>query len=194
MKTSSYVKSFIAILVGFSALPAWSVNAGDIRESLPEVRPVETESEFRPHVALMAGVSTPEGRYNTNAEYGLDVGYQPYIPFSIAAELSSATYNGEGDNTDLTRTKLLAKGQYNFGGEVMILKDSYIGLGIGPSYETANGSDVLYMSMMPNLGFDIPLDRKPEHFVSVGANARYLITNSDGPDVFALNGVMKYWF
>lgn len=190
------MKSLIFSLVfGLSILPAaWGVTNTELRESAPEMRPIANETELKPHIALLAGPSIPEGSYNTGAEYGIDVGFQPYVPFGLGLELTSATYDADGASDDYTRTKLMAKGTYNLAGMLPVLRYSYLGLGVGPMYESTNDATTLYMGLMPNLGFDIPLTTAPSEYLSLGANARYLITNSGGPDVFALNGVMKYWF
>jgi hypothetical protein len=168
--------------------------AGESTETFPEPHRVTEQSVYTPHVGVIAGYSAPEGSYQSNVEYGLDFGFQPYVPFSLGAEVTQAQYDADGDGNDLLRTKALLKGAYNFGGNIPVIRESYVGLGVGPMIERAGGSDVTYMGLMPNLGFDIHLKNTMLEAISLGANARYLISNSDAPDVFALNGLVKYWF
>lgn len=158
---------------------------------------VQKENEWRknypkPHMGLLAGVAHPEG-YNNGTEVGVDAGFQPYVPFGASVELSTAT-NDIDNASDLTRTKLLAKGSYNFGGGVPVIKDSYVGFGAGPMLETYGSSTEVAVGIMPYLGFDIPLQRKSHDFMTAGLAARYLTTTSGGPDAFTVNGALKYWF
>jgi hypothetical protein len=167
---------------------------GQSSSTFPKPAPVREASFYSPHVGILAGYSAPEGSYQSNVEYGIDVGFQPYVPFGLGIEVTQANYDADGPGNDLTRTKALAKASYNLGGNIPVIRESYIGVGAGPMLERANGSDVVYMGLMPNLGFDIPLRNTALEKFSLGANARYLITSSNAPDVFSLNGVAKYWF
>ena len=151
---------------------------------------VQSPEEYKPHVAILAGVANPEGSFDTGADYGVDVGFQPIIPFGLGAEISQSNYTAD----DFKRTSFLVKGTYNLAGDIPVLKESYLGLAAGILVEdTAGGADS-YGGLMPNLGFDIPTFQVNQRWVSLGANARYMITGSNAPDVFALNGVVKYWF
>lgn len=164
---------------------------------LVEQRPVEAKSEYKPHVGLLAGLATPEGNYQSSAEYGITLGYQPYIPFGLGIELSSARSDVDGgsDAFDLQRTKLLVQATYNFGGNVPIIKQSYVGLAAGPMLESIGGSDDnLELGVMPTLGFDYPFALDNGKDVSAGLNARYLVSSSGQPNTFSLNAMAKYWF
>lgn len=179
--------------LGFSAFAQTDAD-NTVSKTLPEVTPVENEAGFRPHFGILAGVSTPEGSFDTGAEYGIDVGFQPVIPFSLGIEFNQANYDADAGD-DFSRSSFLLKGAYNFGGNIVVLKDSYIGLGAGLLVEDVGPATTTYGGLMPNLGFDIPTFQIKEDWVSLGANARYLITGSENaPDVFAVNGVLKYWF
>jgi hypothetical protein len=158
---------------------------------------VEKENNWKrnypkPHMGLLAGVAHPEG-YNSSAEYGVDMGFQPYVPFGAGVELSSAT-SSLTNAADLTRTKLLVKGAYNFGGGVPVIKDSYVGVGVGPMLESYGGSTEVAVGFMPYVGFDVPLQKKAHEYMTAGLAARYLATTSGGPDAFSVNGALKYWF
>ncbi len=150
----------------------------------------------KPHVGLLAGVTDAEGGYDAGAEYGLDIGYEPIAPLGLGLELSSGNseLDEAGQDIDLQRTKLLAKANYNFGGTIPVIRESYVGLGIGPMLESIAGSDRVYLGVMPQAGFDIPLSSRASKYLSAGLNARYLISSSGNPDAFAFNGQLKYWF
>jgi hypothetical protein len=80
------------------------------------------------------------------------------------------------------------------GGPIPVVKDSYFGLAAGPMLESIGSQDNLYVGLMPNIGFDIPFERKASEYMSAGFAARYLISSSGNPDVLSLNGTLKYWF
>lgn len=158
-------------------------------------KPAFADGVFRPHMGFLMGGAQGEGALDQGVEYGIEAGYQPYIPFGLGIELSTVTAERDdlaGD--DMTRTKFLVKTSYHLGGQIPILKDSYVGLAAGPMLESVGSDDDLYVGLMPNLGFDIPFERKSNDFVSAGFAARYLVSSSGNPDVFSLNGTLKYWF
>lgn len=153
-------------------------------------------SELKPHFGLLTGFATPEGNYRTSAEYGVTFGYQPYIPIAVGLELST-TYNNtsEGpESRDLQRTKLLVQGTYNFGGNVPILSQSYVGVAIGPMIESVNNDDTWEVGTLPTVGFDYPFQLRNGKDISFGANARYLMSSSSAANTFSLNAMAKYWF
>ena len=97
-----------------------------------------------------------------------------------------------GTNATLTRTRLLARGQYNFGGTIPFIRHSWVGAGLGAVWDNERNATDLNFGWAPAVGFDIPLDEAARF--SLGANANYLFVSGAKPDVFALNGVAKYWF
>lgn len=158
--------------------------------TFPKPREVVDQSELRPHVGVMVGVANPEGSYRSSGEYGIDVGYQPLIPFGLGLEITgSAIESDAGDRLD--RTGILAKATYNFGGETVVIRDSYVGLGLGAALKS-DGTDLV---SAPLVGFDIPINReKGRNMFSLGANAKYIIVGSSDPDTLSVNGVVKYWY
>jgi hypothetical protein len=195
MKLGVLVRSGVVCALAAFGLSAQADVANNLRDSVPEVRPVQSNEELRPHVAVLAGVANPEGSFSTGAEYGIDVGFQPYIPFGFGLEVSQAGYNAQAGNpNDFKRTNFLLKTSYNLGGDTVVLKDSYIGLAAGMLVEDTGPTTNTYGGLMPNIGFDIKTFEVNDRWVSLGANARYLLTASDNPDVFGINGVVKYWF
>jgi hypothetical protein len=162
-------------------------------EILPEMRSVANVSELKPHMGLAVGVGSPEGSLNSAGNYAVEVGYQPYVPVSFAGVLSIADYTGAGD-IKLVRSSLLAKAAYNFGGQIPFIRYSYVSMGLGPMWEDTATKDQLALGFLPNLGFDYPLKNIMESPLTLGLNVSYLLTTSTNADVFAMNGVVKYWF
>lgn len=151
--------------------------------------PVTGMNLQKPHFGLMAGAVDPEGSMKATANAAIDVGYQPYIPFGVGLNLANMTStNGEGEN--LTQTTLLGRGTYNFGGTIPVIRDSYVGLGVGPAFM----GDGTKLASAPIVGFDIALTQAERGNLSLGANVSYLITEGSSPDAGIVNGVVKYWF
>lgn len=192
-KISQILTSTALVSIPLTSVAAQQ-NSG-LNTIIAEPRPVEVKSEYKPHLGALTGIATPEGNYQSSAEYGMTIGYQPYIPFSIGAELSHSKNNVSSGNSasDLDRTKLLVNAAYNFGGHIPVISKSYIALAFGPMLESTESSDSIVIGTMPNVGFDMPFTIK-DNSVSLGLNARYLISSSSAPNTFSLNAMAKYWF
>ncbi len=159
-----------------------------------KARPVAEKSEYKPHIGINLGLANAEGSYDSGAELGLSVGYQFYIPWAVNAELSTAKNDSRDNDGKLRRTKLMAITTYNFSGDIPVLSQSYIGLGMGAMLENRNGSDALTLGTMPIVGFDIPLRTNRSDYATMGFNVRYLLSSSGEPNVFTANFATKYWF
>lgn len=184
---------FSALLVGgLMSLVAFAADETTPSTSFPTPRNVEDRAGYKPHVGAQLGLATPEGSYDSGAEYGVDFGFQPYIPFAIGAELNHARLENEGAGEDLDRTTFMAKGTYNFGGDLALIKYSYVGAGLGLSHDT----DTTRWVSAPLLGFDVPLNDVGDFpgVFSAGAMAKYAIQEGSSPDSLSLNGMLKYWF
>lgn len=153
--------------------------------SLPEPQAVESKEQYKVHMGLMAGVSSPRGDADSSPEFGLNVGFQPYVPFGLGAEVITA----ELDDTDIQRTSVLARGTYNFGGDIPVLRSSYLGVTTGPMF--ADGETE--WSTGPLVGFDIPLQNQASNFLSLGLQAKYLWT-TDSQDALSAGLALKYWY
>lgn len=176
-----------AIAVG-SLFLSFGVQAVETTEyTFPEMRPVANASEWKPHIGIIAGAAQAEGTSVSSSELGIDVGYQPYIPFGLAAEYSYSHVDDGTESKD--RNTVWAKGTYNFGGQTMIIKDSYIGIGLGAVLK----SDGTSYAAAPIIGFDIPIQVENK-IISVGATSRYAVVSDNDADTFSLSGVVKYWY
>lgn len=153
--------------------------------SLPEPRAVESKDAYKMHMGLTAGVSSPNGDAESSPEFGINVGFQPYVPFGLGAEVITA----ELDETDIQRTSVLARGTYNFGGDIPVLRSSYVGVTAGPMFVDSE----VEWSVGPLAGFDIPLTQAASNFLSLGLQAKYLYT-TDTQDAFSGGVALKYWY
>lgn len=187
-----------ALVLAASVLGCKSVYAQERSVStFPQPRAIANSSELKPHVGVHLGVANPQGDMNSGVGYGIEYGYQPYIPVGVALEISGLSTDSQNEN-DINRAKVLLKGTYNLGGTVPIIKNSYAGIGAGPVLDTAaDGITRGRMGIAPLAGFDIPIataGTSEEKNVSLGANAHYLFVSHDAPNSFELAGMMKYWF
>jgi hypothetical protein len=178
----------LAFCVGQGAFAQDSGSEGS--STFPSPARPENIDEWKTHMGVLAGYSGAEGDFDSTLGYGVDWGIQPYIPFAVGAELASTTSAG-----NLTRTTLLGRGTYNFGGTIPLINRSYIGAMLGPVWDSQSRNDGLRFGIAPVIGFDMPLWKEiTTNAVTLGLNARYLMVNESAPDTFALNGAMKYWF
>ena len=158
----------------------------------PELRAATTDELRKPHIGLNAGVGSPEGSFNPGGQYSIEYGLQPYIPFGLAIEGGYAYFTDNAAN--LSRTSLLLKGSYNFGGDIPVIRYSYIGLATGAAWEDSTLSEGLAILVVPQIGFDIPIENLVEAPLSLGFNGAYTISSRGTPDVFTASGVVKYWY
>jgi hypothetical protein len=179
MKNFKLIGVFAALILSVqaNAAPAES-------RTFPEARNADS-NEFQTHIGIVGGVVNTNNSSGNDTDYGLDIGYQPFVPYGLGLE---ATYSQSDDTngTNEDRTSLLAKGTYNFGGETPVIKNSYAGVALGSILRPDNS----YFAGGPILGFDIPVERK----WTLGANAKYLFIDGTEPDATVVNAAVKYWF
>lgn len=161
--------------------------------TFPKPREVLQEG-LNPSVGVTLGAVNPEGSYRTGAEYGVGFAVQPYIPFGLGMNLTFSKNQSKNSNTrDLDRTAAMVRGTYNFGGNITVIKNSFVGIMTGPIMN----QDATYFGIAPIVGFDIPVREwsgKYLSYLSVGAEAKYMIVSSNESDGLVVNGVLKYWF
>lgn len=162
--------------------------------TLPAVRGPAIDDELKPHVGVLLGFSEPDGRGGAGGDYGIDIGFQPYVPFGLGLELSGSS------NTEVDQTRLLIRGTYNLGGTIPVVKNSYFGAGLGPVIGSTGDRDRVLLGLAPMIGFDIPvyhftsLSDGRKDYMSLGLHAKYLILEGSDPDALSANAVAKYWF
>ncbi len=183
-------KLLIAAIFGMS-LNAVAQDEVGTSES-PFVEPRAT-SDYKPSVGVKLGMANPEGSFNSGLGYGVEAAYQPYLPFGLGAELSGQVNEGKGLQAPLTRTMLLAKGMYNFGGTLPVIRNSYVGGALGPVWDNINSQSSVELGAGPQLGFDIPIGAL-EGAYTLGANATYLFISGEKADSLTASAVVKRWF
>ncbi len=180
---------FTALMFGTTLVFGATAMSQDTTDNtLTTPRAVAETSEYEPHIGFQAGSNTPEGSNRTGGEIGFDIGYQVYIPYSIGLMYSHTTFeNANYDNEQ--RDELMAKGTYNFGGDIPVIRNSYIGLAAGAS----SNDGVNSLMAAPLLGFDIKVGEVRDTGISLGALAKYIIYEGDNADSTTLSGVLKFW-
>lgn len=185
-------KLFLLTLILVFSVPTFAVESStnrSVSSTLPSTQRLIDPTQRVPHVGFLIGANNPEGGATSSTEMGVDVGYQPYIPFGLGLQVIN-TKNASPSGENLDRTSVLARGTYNFGGTIPVIRESYVGLGLGPIFKES-GTDMAYV---PMLGFDIPLSGEYEQTISLGALAKYNIVDGSDQDAGSLDAVMKYWF
>lgn len=180
-----------ALLSSYSLYAAQHTAADRVEGSFPELKKSAADEQAY-SMGLTAGVNSPEGTTDDTGEAGVTLGFQPYVPFSLGLDVSTSRFN-DGDDQSYKRVSALGTGAFNFGGDIPVLRHSYIGAGAGPLLLSNSNSDQLEWGFAPLAGFDIPLSQRAHDVISLGVNAKYLIT-TDTPDSMIAQGVVKYWF
>ena len=157
--------------------------------TLPLVKKVENREERRMHMGLNMGINMPEGRRGATPELGLDIGFQPLIPFGLSFELSTSRFDSSHDDMD-RRVTALTRVTYNFGGDTPVIKYSYLGLAVG-GVMLSDGTELGYA---PVMGFDIPLYGDLDHSCTLGFMTKYLVVTSNDPNALMTAASLKYWF
>lgn len=153
----------------------------------------EASADDRYNLGLAAGVNAPDGNRDATAEAGATFGYNPRPEVGLGADFSTSRFN-DGDDADFERISAMARGAYNLGGDLPVLRDSYIGAAAGPIFlSRQNNPNQVEWALAPLVGFDIPLNQKLHDVISLGVNVKYLVTTNT-PDSTITTGVVKYWF
>jgi hypothetical protein len=140
------------------------------------------------HVGLLTGLDAAEGNQNgTSTELGVDIGYQPSSVWGVGVEGSTSKLDTPDEDT--RRTMVLGKATARFGGDIPFVKDVYVGGAAGPVFARSK----VRLGVGPLAGFDIPLTARSHDFLSLGLNAKYILTN-DTPDSLISAIALKYWF
>lgn len=163
----------------------------DNRSMMTQARPVAEVSEYKPHVGVLFGASHSEGGGDMSGDVGIDVGYQPYIPFGLGAEYIHSKIDTGTEYQD--RDTLWLKGTYNFAGDSFFFSRTYAGVGVGAVIKSADTS----LAAAPIVGFDLPMGKYLQTDVgqfTVGGHARYAIVNDNEVDALSVAGAVKFWY
>lgn len=163
-------------------------------------KPAETKAgpnARKPHVGVTLGSMNPDNNFSTSFEYGLDAGYQPWVPFGLGIEISNVVTDrvDDGREQDLNRFTILPRLTYNLGGTTPVIRDTYFGLGLGAIIDDGSPNQGAHLGIAPLAGFDIPLVENPTNdYVSLGLATKYVFVSGPSPNAFSVNGLVKYWF
>ncbi len=103
--------SKLRTLIGIATLGLFGSVAVAQQSTMVKPAPVTQMSQFKPSIGLLMGASQPESSGITSNEVAVDIGYQPYIPFGLGAEIShSRIDSGQGPDD---RNTILIKATYN---------------------------------------------------------------------------------
>ena len=184
------------LLIGASAFAIYE----DASKTAPKPQPAE--QAHRAHIGVVGGYADPNGELKGSGAYGLDVGFQPFIPFGLGLQalFYNSSFDVPGARVGIKRAEVLAKMTYNFGGETPVLRHAWFGAKMGAVFTTpyvdagtvTDGDNYTRFGIAPTLGFDIPVATS----FSVGLDLTYLFVT--GPeknqDTFQALGALKYWF
>ncbi len=164
-----------------------SKSEAKVEGRFPELKEGEG-SEMNWSAGVISGVNSPKGDATSSAEYGLIINYQPMMNVTAGIEANTTRLS---TSNDVRQSNVLLRSTYNFGGDIPVIKSSFVGVGVGPVFI----SNRVRWAGAPLIGFDIPLSSKSHDYLSLGLEAKYLfITNTDVPDLFASALALKYWF
>ena len=191
------IRNSLAVLLVTFASPIVLAAAPSGRSTTyPPVAQTMTMSEMKPHLGVIAGLNNPES-FKSTPEYGLDVGFQPWAPFGLGFEWSSADTSRQMADTreSLSRNSLLLRGTYNLAGDAAVIRDSYIGLTLGTVIDSRAYKGT-HSGIGPVAGFDIPVTDRMDRaqYLTLGLAAKYVFVSGPSPDAFSMNGALKYWF
>ena len=194
-------KSLVAIAALMLGMNAFAV---DESASKTFPTPQSAEGAHVAHLGIVGGYVDQIGPTKPTIAYGVDAGFQPYVPFGVGfqALFYNANYDRGITQIGIKRTELMLRGTYNFGGDNDLIRHSYIGVKTGavinkPYFSVNNGASVdgdsyTRLGIAPVIGFDAPI---AEH-LSAGIDLSYLFVM--GPekntDVLQALGSVKYWF
>lgn len=171
-------------------LPMLSQAADEPAGTFVKPAPAISAEEKKYHLGVLGGVMDTTDGAGGYGEYGLDIGFQPYIPFGAGLAILRA------ETSELNRTTALFRGTYNFGGSQAFVSHSYLGYAIGAVRDEATDIDGTFLASGPVAGFDFPLRamQTGRKTASLGAQAQYLFTEGSSPDALSVNAQLKFWF
>lgn len=192
-KTFFLASSVVAAILIF---PVGALAAEGVSESSSVPKITRDEGSVKPHIGLMAGYLGEIG--DTTVQDGaalLDVGIQmsgietsaqfQYAPGSISTP--------GGGKVDYDVADILLKVATKFGGDMPLIRDSYIGAKSGAVLTTTDSETKTFFGIGGTAGFDIPVDVASG--ISLGAEGTYLaVIGENIPDQASVLGAMKYWF
>jgi len=153
--------------------------------TMPEGK-YEEGRNYKWNMGFASGINSPKGEITSSAEYGVNAGFQPAKQLAVGVDVSSSKLD---DANQHQRTTGLVSAAYVIGGDVPVIRNTYIGAGGGPIFI----DNKVKWAYAPLVGFDVPLKERAHDYMSLGLAAKYLI-NQDTPDSLSAGAAVKYWF
>lgn len=180
-----------ALLSSYSLYAEHRGTADKVEGTFPELKKSSADN-MAYSMGLTAGVNSPESTNDDTGVAGAIVGFQPIVPLGLGLEVNTSRFNN-GDDQNYKSIATLARATYNFGGDIPVIRHSFLGAAGGPLFLSNSNTDQVEWGIAPLAGFDIPLAERKRDVISLGLDAKYLIT-TDTPDAVVAQGAVKYWF
>ena len=198
MKKTKGLFAIVTLMLGMNAF------AVDESANRTFPKPQSAEGAHVAHVGVVGGYVDQIGPMKPTIGYGVDAGFQPYVPFGVGFQ--ALFYNAKTDlgtsQAGIKRTELMLRGTYNFGGDNEFIRHSYLGLKVGavisqPTF-AFNGGDTndvgdsyTRFGLAPVAGFDFQV---AEH-LTAGAEFSWLFVTGpeNNNDVAQALATLKYW-
>jgi hypothetical protein len=156
-------------------------------------------------VLISCNAFAADGQLKGSVGYGLDMGFQPVIPFGLGLQalFYNSSYDVTGGRVGIKRAEVMAKVTYNMGGESLLTKYSYVGAKFGVLFTTpyfdngtvTNGNNYTRFGIAPAIGFDAPFAGDRDQWTA-GIDLSYLfvVGPETNQDTFQALAAIKYWF
>lgn len=181
----------VCAVLSTSVYAEYHGKADKVEGTFPELKKSPAD-EMAYSMGLTAGVNAPESTNDDTGVAGAIIGFQPVAPLGLGLEVNTSRFNN-GDDQNYKSIATLARATYNFGGDIPVIRDSFLGAAGGPLFLSNSNTDQTEWGIAPLAGFDIPLAERKRDVISLGLDAKYLIT-TDTPDAIVAQGAVKYWF
>lgn len=175
----------VGLLLSTGGCLAESEMQGRMEEKM-EPWSAKSTSAYIYNMGLTGGGENPNGVFRTKTQLGVVANSQQIEGAGFGAEVNTTQL----DDADKTRRTLaLAQAAYRMGGDIPLIKDTYVAVGAGPAFVKSK----VRWAVAPAVGFDVPLNNKIHETISLGLNARYVGVNSS-PDSYVGSAAVKYWY
>lgn len=175
--------AILSVMFGAHAQDEW--REGKVVGEYPDMKS-ETATNYKWNAGIISGVNSPNGEVTSSAEYGVTTSFEPMGNIAVGLDATSSLLDDKDQNQ---RTIVQLKGAYVVGGDIPVLRTSYLGIGVGPVFV----DNKVHWGYSPLAGFDVPLSNKTHDYMSLGVVAKYLF-NPDTPNSLTAGAALKYWF
>lgn len=146
-----------------------------------------------PFIGVNTGYQNVKGNVNSALGFGVDAGATLFGPVTAGLAIQYAPSDVDVGNlqANFDTTNYLAWANYNFGGGIRVIKDTFVGWKLGLSRYSGATEANTNLALGPTLGMNFQVDRAGK--LTLGPEASYL-TVVDAPDQASLQAALRYWF